>query len=244
MKSNAVSVICCISLLMGLCMFVTAGSFTGLAGAKDAEQAETLLLEYRIRQNLELILMSNFGEPPQLAFWLEYPETGTLQTVYVTHRSAAGDWVGKLECPACLPRWYSVYREEFEKDRLPWLGQPLPDGLSGATIKEEEIVLQTEIPKDTRVIAWIEVNMSADFNMDFPPPGVSSDFSDTDHDGQPSLIYRAEFKAKTGEIIEPEIWAYSRPGTNRGMVEHDLSPITNAREILTSLELHVLDHDG
>ncbi len=243
MKLRAVSVFGSIAMVACACIFLTSGSSRGTADTKDAGQEEMLLLECRIHQNLELILMSSFGEPPQLAFWLEYPETEVLQTVYVTYRSATGDWVGKLECPACLPRWFSVYREEFDENRMPWLGQPLPDGLSGATIKEEEIVMQASVPKDTQIIAWIEVNMSADFNLDFPPPGVSSDFSDTDHDGQPSLIYRAEFNAKKGEIITPEIWGYSRPGTKRGMVEHDLTPITKAREILTSLELHVLDND-
>ena len=211
-----------------------------LALADTADQ-DHVVLECRITQNMEQIRLSNFGEPPQWAFWLEDPESGDLQTVQVTYRSASGDWVGKLECPACLPRWFSVYREEFDEDRMPWLGDPLPDALSGATPLEEKFQIIVEIPKGKPVFAWFEVNMSADFNTAFPPPGASGNMGDTDHDGQPSLIYRAELTATPGEKVEPEPWGYSRPGTRQGAVERDLEPLTTAKEIFQSIAFHVLE---
>ncbi len=225
-----------VPLLAGL----LAATIIGAAPSSEetgAPSTATATLECRIRQNLDLIFLSDFGEPPQMALWLEDPQSGATRTLHVTHRAASGDWKGKLECPAALPRWFEIYRREFGKSGTPRLKDPLPDGLSGATSKSEELVLTADVPGDRPWIVWLEVNIAADFNEHFPRPGEGQAIADTDFDGQPSILYRAELADASGALVVPELWAYTRPRTRRGEYERDLSVITAARDILPSIEM-------
>lgn len=224
---------------MGLKYFLTAAvAIVACFLSLGAEQAATI--EFKIRQNLDLILFSDFGEPPQVAIWLENPETHAFRTVYVTRRSGKGEWEGKLECPASLPRWFEVFRKEFGKTCLPNSKQPVPDGISGATCTEETFSARIDVPVGSKWICWIEVNISADFNDAFPRPGEVSGPADTDLSGQPSILYRAEINALPGADATPELWGYTRPGTVSGETEQDLQKITTAKDILTEIAITAL----
>ena len=198
------------------------------------------LIEFRICQNTDLILFSDFGEPPQFAMWLEDPENNRLKTVFVTHRSATGDWEGKAECPAALPRWFEIYRKEAGHPGLPTLESPAPDAVTGATPKSENFAWAVEVEPGSRWICWIEVNIAADYNEAFQEYDEAAQRMDTHQDGQPSLVYRGEIMADVGASVVPERYGYTAPDTNAGEVRQDLDVITTAAEVFRAVEISVV----
>ena len=57
-----------------------------------------LTINFKLSVNRNVYIYTNFGEPPQIAIWLEYPDSNFYRTVWVTHRSGKNDWEGKVEC--------------------------------------------------------------------------------------------------------------------------------------------------
>ena len=197
-----------------------------------------VMIEFDIHQNMDSILMSNFGEPPQFAIWLEDPISGRLKTVFVTYRSATGDWEGKLECPAALPRWFNVYQQENETTTLPRLNNPAPLAVTGATPKVEHFKIRTEIEPGSQWICWIEVNLAGDFNAEFQQYNEEQGSTDIHFSGQPPLVYRGEINALVGETIEPALYGHAiSDGSQIGPIT---SGITTAKDIFKSIKIRVI----
>lgn len=228
--------------LRRLGVFAAAGVLiaAGLVGWAYWRVHGRTLIEFRIYQNSEMIQFSDFGEPPQFAIWLEDPETDRLQTVFVTRRSATGDWEGKAECPAALPRWFEVYREETGKDGLPTPDAPAPDAVTGATPTAGQFACRIEVEPGSRWICWIEVNIAADFSEKHPQYNEQTGIEDTHMSGQPSLLYRGEVEAVVGAQITPAPYGQTLPDTLRGEMKASLDDITTARDIFTSVEIRVI----
>ena len=197
-------------------------------------------LELRFRQNMDLILFSDFGEPAQMAVWLEHPETGHVRTLAVTRRSARGDWKGKSECPAALPRWFEVYRRETGRKGLPTPQAPAPDAVTRATPTTERFVWTADVEPGSRWVCWVEVNISADFNAAFPKLDEATQRMDTHFCGQPSLLYRAEVVAEPGARVLPALWGRTVRDTATGETSRDLKGITSAKNILAAIEVRVV----
>jgi len=199
-----------------------------------------VLLEFCIRQNVEMARLSEFGECAQFAIWLEDPASHSFRTVVVTRRSATGDWDGKAECPSALPRWFEVYRKETGCAGLPTPDAPAPDAVTAATPEVAHFYWRIEAPYGSRWICWIEVNLAADFNETFRQYNEETGDEDTHMSGQPSLLYRAEIEAVPGRSVVPAPWGRSVPDTLSGETVHALDGITTARRIFESVEIHVL----
>ena len=133
--------------------------------ARPGASGGSVALEFRIEQDMDIVLFSDFGEPAQFAIWLENPVTHATKTVFVTRRSATGDWVGKAECPASLPRWFNVWRQETGHTGLPRADAPAADGVSGPTPKTKEFTWTAKVTLDSEWVCWIEVNIAADFRL-------------------------------------------------------------------------------
>ena len=211
-----------------------------VAGRGQGDGAPRVTLECRIRQDMDFILFSDYGEPPQFAVWLEDPAGKQVRTLFVTRRSGTGLWDGKAECPAALPRWFRVYEKETGRKGLPTPKAPAPDAVSGATPKSEHFVWRAEVERGSRWVCWIEVNLAADFNEAFPSYDEATGEMDTHDSGQPPLLYRAELLAEPGRRIVPKLWGYVAPGSRGKRVERDLSRITTAKGVFRSIEMRVL----
>lgn len=216
-----------------LCLLGSAG------GRADDAKVE---LRIEIRQNMEMILYSIFGEPPQYAVWLEDVETGKARTVSVTRRSATGDWVGKLGVPVALPRWFEVYRKETGHKGLPRPATAMPDAVTRATPQTGAFEITATVERGSRWICWIEVNIAADFNETYPPLDETAGWTDSYFNGQPALLFRAEIDARPGLKPAPELYGKSILGADgSAAVERDTSGITTASEIFSSIRLEVTD---
>jgi len=214
------------------------------AANRDTQRSATsgpVLVEFEICQDMDLIRNSLFGGPPQFAIWLEDPVGHRLQTVFVTYRSAAGDWVGKLECPAALPRWFEVFKEETGSSALPSLDNPAPDAVTGATPKVERFTTSVAVEPNSRWICWIEMNLAGDFNEAYQHRNAEEKTIDVHFSGQPSLIYRGEIKATPGEKIVPELYGQVVVDAPNGETVQLVSDgVTTARNIFKSIEIRVL----
>jgi len=207
--------------------------------AAPGDEPGKVRIEFHIQQDTDLILFSDFGEPAQCAIWLEDPETHATQDVFVTRRAGRGEWDGKAECPAALPRWFHVFALASGTKGPPTREHPVPDGISQATPKGDRFSCSVEVAAGRRQIIWVEVNLSGDYNATFPAADETSGGIDTDCSGQPSLVYRTEFEAVPGFRVVPELYAYTVPRTRKGELCRDLAPITTAKEVYPSIEIRV-----
>jgi hypothetical protein len=210
--------------------------FSLFLDAERSRKSADVNLTLSIQQNLVLAGETHYGEPGQVAIWLEDPATGVPQTVYVTRRAARGDWKDKFECPNALPVWFKVFRREHGRSGLPTLKTPAPDAVTHATTHEDTIRVTTTIPRNAKRVLWIEANLSSDFNEAFPR--LRDDGTEDLHlDGQPAVLYRAEFAAVSDTVVEPTLWGRAVHDTDRGETTHDMTGISTAGGILTGMKL-------
>ena len=203
-----------------------------------------VFIRFDIEQDLEIISLSLFGEPPQLAIWLEDPVTARLQTVFVTYRSGTGDWIGKADCSAALPRWFQVFKQETNSSNLPTMENPAPEAVTGATPTQEQFKTSIEVPESSRWICWIEVNLSGDFNHKYQEYNEIEQTVDWHLSGQPPLIYRAEITATPGETAIPQLFGQSMPySTAENIIKPVSEDITSAKGIFKKIQIHVIKPD-
>ena len=206
------------------------------------QTCDHVIIEFDIHQNKDIIFSSNFGQPPQFAIWLEDPVTGRVQTVFVTYRSATGDWVGKFECPVALPRWFEVYQQEESTTKLPSLDRPAPIAVTGATPEEDYFKIRVEVEPGRRWICWIEVNLAGDFNAAYPPLYNEAQGTLDEHfNGQPALVYRGEIHAVVGEQIEPQLYGLSTTeNLTEDAAQQLIGGVTTAKNIFKSIKIRVI----
>jgi hypothetical protein len=196
------------------------------------------LIEFDIHQNMDVIAESVFGEPPQFAIWIENPETHRTHTVFVTYRSATGEWIGKTEVPTALPLWFEVFKKERNRPDLPSPKDPAPDAITGATPKADHFRIRVEVKPGSKWICWIEVNLAGDFNAKYQEYGRMSSPADMHFSGQPPLVYRAEIEAKIGQEVSAKLDGQSVVGTSR--IEPVSPDVTTAKDIFKSIDIRVV----
>jgi hypothetical protein len=210
-------------------------------GKNISPKTNTVLIEFEIRQDMDLIRLSLFGGPPQFAIWLEDVESHRLQTVFVTYRSGDGEWVGKVECPAALPRWFEVFKAETGSTELPNFDKPAPDAVTGATPKVKEFKTFVEVPFGSKWICWIEMNLSGDFNEAYRDHDIEQKKVDVHFSGQPPLVYRGEITAIPGEKMAPKLYGESILDSDGGMKIQPVSKgVTTAKNIFKKIEVWVI----
>lgn len=210
-------------------------------GNAGSQVGEMVSIEFDIRQDMDLIRRSLFGEPPQFAIWLEDAQSHRLQTVFVTYRSGYGEWVGKLKCPAALPRWFEVFKAETGSIGLPDFNKPAADAVTGATPKAEQFKTSVKVPYGSRWICWIEMNLSGDFNKAYRDRDVEEKMVDVHFSGQPPLIYRGQITAIPPEKITPRLYGESVLDSRAGETVQPVSDgVTTAKNIFKSIEIRAV----
>lgn len=125
---------------------------------------------------------------PQIAAWVETAEGAYVGPLFVTQRAGKGNWMGapKEGRPESLPVFYHAAR-----------GKGGLDALSSATpkAKVEERGGKLALERGKRYAVFVEVNHSFDYNESWPDRLAAGDPRYSGVNGQPSLVYRAEFTA-------------------------------------------------
>ncbi|MEN8152576.1 MAG: hypothetical protein ABFR75_01015 [Acidobacteriota bacterium] len=192
-------------------------------GTNNRDNHYTLIIN--IELDKKIYDYSDYGEPPQVAIWLEDLENNEIRTIYVTRRTAENDWYGKTECPVSLPLWQSRKKKN------------LPDGVSGATEKNF-IKRSLQIKKDITFNIFIEVNVAGDYNRNFPA-NFENGSPDPQGNGQPSIIYRGKIKINKGERTIPEVIGRSMQLDPVKDVISDMKGITSALKVIKKIEVYI-----
>lgn len=214
-----------------------AGALVLFAFARTWNKTE---LEVRLHINEKLVQESTFGESPTFAIWIEDPETGTVQTVFVTDRAGRGDWEGKAEVPVALPSWFEVNEKEKLERHKP--GEKVPDemAITGATPKPGYFTTRVRLAPGKRWICRIEVNEAGDFNDKYKEYDDVNQTSDEFKTGQPALLYKAEILAKAGEGAKAVIEGISMLDNANRVHVQPAEGITTAKDIFDEISIRVI----
>jgi hypothetical protein len=194
---------------------------------------ETVTLLFEIELNQQVYEDSTWGDPPQMAVWLQDETDDGIRTVAVTHRTGAGDWEGKVECSIALPYWATFHNRETGTQGPPTWDHPAADAITCATPRAK-LNPTARVPRGTRWAYFVEVNVSGDCSIHFPH--MSEDgFSDRYGNGQPSIIYRGSIEAMEGSASQPELWGRTDQHIPVETAITDVHQITTARELLRAI---------
>ena len=207
---------------------------------KKNEHGNELTLLFTICQERKVYEQSDYGEPPQFAIWLESKETGAIRTVFVTYRTATGNFIGKAGCMVSLPIWIGAFRKETGRTNFPVPPNPAPDAVTGATPQEREFNVSINIPQGTKWYYYVEMNVAADYTQTFP--SVQHDWTiDSQGNGQPSIIYRGEISGISGDRSTPVLTGRSEQIHFSSEINPDLSGIENAKDVFSEIKVVCLE---
>ncbi len=201
----------------------------------EAGDSSWVRLNFSLTVDKNTYLYSDYGEPPQLAIWLEYPDGKFYKTVFVTHRVGANDWVGKVDCPVALPIWESW---QFGKKRRPDETQKIR-AVTGATPKGGIFRPDIQVPPGSRWRYFVEVNVSGDFNDAFPY-GSKEGAPDDVGNGQPSLVYSGEIVAEPGQKNSPKLLGFTDQFSPVDTLRTNFKKITTAKKLLSKIVVEIL----
>ena len=174
-------------------------------GPQPDSPSESVRLTLSMKIARDVWIMTDWSQPPQVAVWLEDPSGSTVRTLFVTHRTGAGDWKGKAGCDVSLPYWVGRYNVETATSGPPTFQRPVADAITQPTPKES-LVVTTLVPPGSEWRYFVEVNVSGDFNKAFPEQ-FDNRRPDEAGNGQPSLVYRGHIQAVPGQQNTPKLIA-------------------------------------
>lgn len=137
--------------------------------------------------------------PPQLAAWLESADGSFLKTLTVSQSAAGNRWKAapKEGRPEALP--VGLHRSASVADSLN------VDAASSATYQDAislERSLGALLTNGESYRVYLEVNHSFDYNASWPKNASRNSLNWSGVNGQPSLVYMAEFVAGDGQVVE------------------------------------------
>jgi hypothetical protein len=184
-------------------------------------------LVFSMKINDKAYQHTSYGEPPQIAIWIENIDSNIRHTIWVTHCAGTNQWRGKVSCPVALPVWENQHRLET-KSRT--------DVISGATPASGLFTVATRVSVGSRWNYFIEVNAAGDYNKSFPYWSVSGS-PDTEGNGQPSIIYKGFIAADGKDQDEPDLFGRSDQRRKQVIPKTDLAGIDTARDLLQNIQV-------
>jgi hypothetical protein len=165
------------------------------------------------------ILIFSISTTPQMAAWIEDNQGNYISTITVTNKGAKKNWMGapKEGRPEALPVWYHKIPNNMTQI----------DSVSAATTKG---AVDIQIDRDSLINGqeynvYLEINLSFDYNDIWPE-------KKNDVNGQPSLIYRANFIAGTIGRIKLDPVGHGSAGGSDGYIVNGLDGMTTALTII------------
>jgi hypothetical protein len=174
------------------------------------------------------IFIFSVNKTPQMAAWVENDRGDYLSTITVTNRSAKKNWrsapkEGRLEA---LPVWNHKIQNNSTGENI--------DAVSTATSKGQ-VVVQIDndlLTNGQEYNVYLEINHSFDYNETWPE-------ETTGVNGQPSIIYHAQFIKGQANIINLVPIGYGSIDGSDGKITEGLSGLTTALEIIKGVYVKI-----
>jgi hypothetical protein len=166
---------------------------------------------------------------PQFAAWIEDNNGNYISTITVSGKSAKGNWISapKEGRPEALPIWNHRQQNNLVTNDFDAVSSATSKGAFEARIDNESLVIGNTYN------VFLEINHSFDYNDHW-----TKDNSGVN--GQPSLVYHAQFVAgQSGRISLVPIGYGSVDGSN-GKITEGLNGITTALEIIKDAYVIIL----
>ena len=190
-------------------------------------------LEFTFDIDRKIYRQTNFGDPPQLAVWIENPDFKKVRTVWVARCTARQEWKGRIECLVSLPYWESRIGRQIDRVFTP---DPEIDLVTGATPKNGTVTASIEVSPNSKWDYYIEINVSADYNASFTYWSKDG-MPDSEENGQPSLVYSGQIVADGKSKSSPALVGRTEQRRIDNKLLTDLSGITTAKHLIGNLEV-------
>jgi len=220
---------------------------------RSIEKVETIQLNQK-GKGAELKLTVTAGKShnyPMMAAWMEDMEGNFIQTIYVNESVAKGyfsfavqrkgKWEpGQTVRPAALPVWaHSRGIKSEDGHFMPTSDNPIPDAYTSATPKHGFVLeAKTDEVSSGTVKIFFEINQSWDWNKYWTNNKFPDD-EDYKSSAQPSVVYAATIELEKPGFYELTAIGHGHYSGQTGEINPDLSTITTALEIVSSVTLEV-----
>ena len=240
-RKGIIFIIVMIGAVMVLPLSMITGCSTGMV-LGDGDLAVTVEEGEAWFHEIPLFLFFTSKAPPQMAFWIEDTDGTYIETLFVTRKTATGEWLkapgdstqaDEITRPESLPRWIHV------SGHRPGEENAETDAVTGASPKKSAVLGINSSAYTHPFYIYGEINASLDFNGSYPEdaePGAENYSGGPWGSGQPALVYRALVDpAADISQWEMELIGHSSPDGSGGEIEEDMSGITTAGDIVSSL---------
>jgi hypothetical protein len=163
---------------------------------------------------------------PQLAVWIENNQGGYVLTITATGKSVKNNWISapKEGRPEALPVWN--HKRQNSSEQIDIVSSATPKGTVDVQIDNSSLINGQEYN------VYLEVNHSFDYN----------DYWTKDNsgvNGQPSLIYHANFIAGTSGKIKLNPIGYGSVDGSNGNIVYELGSLTTALAIIKDAYMNI-----
>jgi len=183
--------------------------------------------------------------PPTFAIWIEDTSGKYLSTIFATYKIATEGWQfnNGNRRKESLPHWCFKHNVVYNDGlMLPTKNDPLPDGITGATPKENKEIRLSIKDFSNPIVIKAEFNHSVDFNYYFAENAHKGDNNYSGGEmgsGQPALIY-ADTIYPTKTIANLKLIGHSSPDGTDGNIYTDLDKITTAKNIVKNIKVELI----
>ena len=191
-------------------------------------------LTFHVKLNREIYQLSDYGEAPQLAIWLESEDGKEIRTVFVTYRTAKAKWKGKVECPVSLSFWVGRWNKETATIGEPTAKNPVIDAVTGATPKDE-LTVKASVPAGSKWNCFAEVNVASDFSIEYP--FYVNGMPDPQMNGQPSAIFKGSITAIEGKSVRPVLVGRTKQVNPSTAIIEEVKSLTTIKDIFIVFEV-------
>ncbi len=167
-----------------------------------------------------------------MAAWIENEQGTYLETIFVTQKAGTQKW---QDAPQGRPESLPV-----------WLGRSRGGQVDAVAVATTSAAVDTALNHPQalapgKYVVYLEVNLSYDWNRVWAKDLPQTDSHYNGVNGQPSLVYRAEFEIGKGGLTVPMApWGTGSPTGRDGQMIPGLTGLDTAVEILDSARVTVL----
>ena len=222
------------------------------------------IVEMELDEDLQLtidLLRSTHYWHPQMAIWIEDSLGSYIRTIFVSKATAEGlffggrskanfkafdekkNETGEYRRVNALPVWSHKRGVQYEDGLyVPPSDQPLPDGMSGATMKDN-FQLLASIDSLHKFTLKLEINVAFDDNeyySEFDFPDDETFHNGTGQLGQPSIIFESKVDMLDNQdYYLMQLIGHGHHSGQNGDIFTDLSKLTTAKEIVERIVVGV-----